>query len=1729
MFGNDTNTDRVQRVLFSVLSADEIRRRSACEVTSVELYANGAPVSGGLYDPRMGAVDYGSRCATCRNDNKDCPGHFGHIELAVPLFNAIFVDNVKRMLKVVCTTCSACLLPTTDVRRKASRKRVDASHAECARIKACPACGARKADRVTWDKNAAMELHWKADGDTPERSESLIAADVERIFRAVPDAACYRIGLDPRTCRPESFMFSALPVPPIAVRPPGRPGPGQRRDDDLTHKLSDIVKHNNVLAARVKAGTKTESIHQLIQLLQLDVLQYIDNTMTGVAVARMKATQRPLRSITSRLKGKEGRVRGNLMGKRVDFSARSVITPDPNISIEDLGVPLKVAMTLTMPETVREGNLERLTAAVRNGPTEFPGARYVRSGGVSVSLRRPERRVRIELHVGDVVDRHLRDGDVVLFNRQPSLHRMSMMAHKVRVMPGNTFRLSVMVTPPYNADFDGDEMNLHAPQSVTTEHEIAALAGVASQILTPREHKPIIGVVQDVALGLYLVTQPDVRIDVKTLSNLVAHFTTHDGVLPALPPGQTDYSGSTAFSQLLPPTLHTRVNGLEIDSGTHTRGSVTKSRFQEQSTGVLHSVFSDDGQRAAVQLLDNSQHLTCDWLMRNGFSVGIGDLHTSDETRKSARDAVLAAHAGVDAILRSTHDGTFVNGSFHTDAILLESNIMTVLEKARDDIGGLVTEDTAKRGSRLMAMINAESKGGPINVVQMAGCLGQQKIEGARAPLSLEGRTLPHFERYDDGMEARGFVASSFLTGLRPQEFFFHAMAGREGLIDTAVKSVTGDTPIVVMEDGVAKYVLIGDWIDAHLEQNAGDVAHFEKRRMELLDIEHDVHIPTTDEHGVVTWGRVTAMTRHDPGTELYEIVTQGGRRVIVTESKSLLIWHPDLGTFKEVLTPEIVVGDFVPVTAKLEAPPTGIAHVEGVQLTESTGTSVGLQLAGPDGKHVPDYAFAAPDSFVRSLLYGYFSAAGLHVGEELVQASATSSRLIEGISMLCSRLGIFAEVHGTESHTISIRGAWAAKFGEEVGLLAKRDLASDTLAPEAHNDVVLDKIVEINLVDVAKYPKVYDLTIPTTLNFGLANGLQVRDTAETGYIQRRLIKALEDCKVSHDRSVRNASGGVVQFKYGDDGMDACSIEAQTIPTYLAGGLAEMARDFLLTDGDAARLEGLMTPAALQAFGETDFGRLRAHFEDLVADKARIASSGLLGDDVVVHHAVAFERILHRAARLFDGASDLAPAAALDACERVAALFGKAWTLGGALARANLSPKRLLLHHGMTASALTYAEMVLTHRYHAALASPSDMVGIVAAQSIAEPSTQMVLNSFHFTGTGVGKSAKGVGRIKELLGVTKSPKSPSMTISLREPMSSTAESAKVVRDALQATRMRDLVLGSTILYDVSDFNSTDPEDARICRLYAAFALGQANSSAAPWLLRLHLDRARLREHGVVMLDVHRALDAAFIVSVVASDDAADELVMRVRPPTTAGTDMVTEMAAFEDCVMALIVRGVDGIDKAALVETTTTRYDATACAFVKHSEWCVQTSGSNLAHVMTVAGVDSRRTTTDDVVQVYRRLGVEAARAVLLQELIDTYSGKTYADFRHIALLVDFMTQRGDVSPITRHGMNSSDVGPLAKCSYEETVVKLADAGAYGEVDLVDGVSANIMLGQIAPCGTGDSVILIDQERLAGLEGLSVTPQAHVGDPASCGALLDSLLAFDPLALAGPPRPWLTT
>jgi DNA-directed RNA polymerase subunit A' len=630
---------------------------------------------------------------------------------------------------------------------------------------------------------------------TEEDMNKLMPSDIRDWFEDIPDEDLEVIGMNPERSRPEWMILTVLPVPPVTARPSITLDNGQRSEDDLTHKLVDIIRINQRFMENREAGAPQLIIEDLWELLQYHVTTFMDNEISGTPPARHRSG-RPLKTLSQRLKGKEGRFRGSLSGKRVNFSARTVISPDPTLSLNEVGVPERVAKEMTQTMNVNERNLEKARRYVRNGPEGHPGSNYV---------RRPDgRRLKVteknceelaeKVEPGWEVSRHLVDGDIVIFNRQPSLHRMSIMAHEVVVMPYKTFRLNTTVCPPYNADFDGDEMNMHALQNEEARAEARVLMRVQEQMLSPRFGENILGAIQDHVTGTYLLTNQDPKFNETQALDLLR--TTRIDELPepdGHEEGEAFWTGQTIFSELLPDGLDLEFTSSAGDDVVIEDGQLIEGTIDEDAVGAFGGEIVDTiakvySKTRARIFINEVSSLAVRTIMHFGFSIGIDDESIPPAAQEQIDEAIDNAYERVQELIEAYRRGELESLPGRTVNETLEMKIMQALGKARDSAGDIAEEHFADDNP---AVIMAESgaRGSLLNLTQMAGAVGQQAVRGERINRGYEDRTLSHFKPNDLSADAHGFVEHSYREGLDPKEFFFHAMGGREGLVDTAVRT----------------------------------------------------------------------------------------------------------------------------------------------------------------------------------------------------------------------------------------------------------------------------------------------------------------------------------------------------------------------------------------------------------------------------------------------------------------------------------------------------------------------------------------------------------------------------------------------------------------------------------------------------------------------------------------------------------------------------------------------------------------------------------------------------------------------------------------------------------------------------------------------------------------------------------------------------------------------------
>ena len=1957
------DVDTIAGIQFSIMSAEEIESRSVAEIVSTDTFAGNDPIIGGLFDPRMGVIDHNKICQTCEQKNTFCPGHFGHIVLAKPLFYIQFFDIVKKIMKCICFKCSKLLIDKNQpelkkiLNKKISRqKKFEAIYKICSKnkIKRCGkesennGCGCRQPDKITKDAHVGrIILEWKMKAENEnEEDNSLIyfAEDIYRILARITEEDANILGFPRSINRPENLICTIFPVPPPAVRPSVRNDTGQRCCDDLTHKLCDIVKTNNTLKTKIEKEVNKDQIDYWTILLQYHLSTFIDNKIPGIPQAKQR-TGRPLRSLSERLKSKEGRIRGNLMGKRVDFSARSVITPDPCISINELGVPIKIAMNLTYPEKVNKYNRAKLIKLIENGPDNYPGAKYIRKANQdyrTIRLKNLDIDT-ITIDDNDIVDRHMMNGDFVLFNRQPSLHKMSMMSHKVRVMQYDTFRLNPAVTPSYNADYDGDEMNLHLPQSVQTENELKMLSNVTSQIISPRESKPIISVVQDVTLGLYRLTKDDTFMSEKQVFNLMITNTKFIGDVP-LPISVNGkikkWNGRQILSEILPPNINIvnqnnqydedtnqndKQNLVKIENGKIKQGVFDKKIYQDRTNGLVHVLFNDNGQEEARHLFDNTQKLICNWLVYSGFSVGISDLVISKDIDNKMKMVINNMKKEVYEIIKKVHQNTYENNSFDSNRQNFENEVNKLLNDARNKVGKIALEKITD-DNRMVNMIKSKSKGNPVNIAQMLSTLGQQNVDGKRIPDGYNDRSLPHYTKYDDGPESRGFVENSFINGLTPQEFYFHAMGGREGLIDTAVKtSETGYIQrklIKSMEDCKINYDLTvrnatGAIIQFLYGEDGMSATKLENQSFKFVNMD----MAELEEN---------YLFRED------DIIKNIFRKNIFEKLKKESKWKDRcLEYFKDLLEEReyLITKVFQNKDETRLLYPISIKRLinNAKNLFHKKKTRTDLE---------PEYILDEIDKLCEEL-YLTDNNKGNRLFQIIVKMFLSPKELIlqhrlnkmsfeyivleirkkfkDGIAHPSEMVGVVAAqsigepctqitLNSVEYNTpilLDINGKFEkVKIGEYIDNRIKKSKEENI---ENHpNDTTLEyikddkvkvlaptedgKIIWDNVKAVTKHPVINEDGSSTLLKVTTLSGRTLIATKAKGFMKRvnnkivgvtgdelkigdyipvsnvlkineentinkwditeylpknqylytsEVKKALElyDAKKSikypwwkpnkgktfelpysradgfieaYRGSKRTNGKPKRNFEEKDNCIYPCRVTKQPahipeefeldelfgffIGAYMAEGcctkhhilIANLDEDFnekidkfcnkysinyhiddnnekmknngytktlrlhsivlaqiLLKSVGTGSSNKIFPSLFLQAPDEFLKGLIDGYFSgDGTIGKSEIMTTSVSKELIEGIQAVLIRFNIQSSVKPYKKAQELAIKKGFNAklpynlyinCEGKQIFRDtfnltikykndklKSYKSKEKYSRINIIPDVILsngtknikksdlqkIKRGLSNEEdikviedieneeIWYDRIINIEDYQSEHHYVYDFTTDIT-KTFTDYNCTCFFDTFHAAGiSSASQTVRGVPRIKELLSNSKNIKGPSTKVYIKDDVNKDFNKCKSILNLLETTYIRDIIKSSAIYYDKSDEETTIANDSEFLKLYKLFE--EDCNVTSPWLLRFKFNKDKMYHLDINMQDIYFTIINHYndYIECYFSDDNADELIFRIKliedndNNEIDKNDIITELKALEQNILEnIIIKGVEGVKKVILLEDKDSKYNKETSTFEKNTEWFMETNGNNLLDILIQKDIDTEKTISNDVNEVYEILGIEAARQVLFNEINEVLEEEG-VNFRHLSLLVDTMTNRGTLLSIDRHGINRSDIGPFAKCSFEETSDMLIKAGLFGEYDKINGVSANIMLGQIPPCGTGDTVILMDEEKLLNIE-----------------------------------------
>ncbi len=753
----------IECVEFLLFSPEQMRKLSAAKITIPDTYdEDGYPISGGLADQHLGVIDPGLKCKTCGGRMRSCGGHFGHIELVRPVVHVGFAKTVYLLLRATCRKCGRAL--SADLLEKTRR------------VAECPHCGEQQKS-IKFVKPTSFY----------EEDRRILPNEVRERLERIPDEDLAAWGI---RIRPEWMVLTILLVPPVTVRPSITLETGERSEDDLTHKLVDILRINQRLGENIDAGAPQLIIEDLWELLQYHVATFFDNETAGIPPARHRSG-RQLKTLFQRLKGKEGRFRYNLSGKRVNFSARTVISPDPALGINEIGVPEEIARELTLPVSVTEWNIENMKELIK-----------ANSEKINYIIRPDGRRKKLissnvdeivsELSPGYVIERQLMDGDLVIFNRQPSLHRISMMCHAVKVLPGKTFRFNAVDCAPYNADFDGDEMNIHVPQNEEAQSEADILMKVQEQILSPRNAEPLVAPILDQVSGLYLLTLEGAKFSREEACSLLAIA----GVAKEIV--EEKVSGKDLFSLLLPKGLNADYVNRSHEEVRIRNGRLLSGHVDSKISDLLtRQIFTEFGSEAAKNFLDAATRLSVEMVTRYGLSLSLEDYRLSEEGERAVGETWNWGRRKVKSLIQQYREGRLERKPGKTLQETLEELVMDALEKTRDLCGHHILKHIKRVavnafGTRVnhnaaLLMSRAGARGKLLNVVQMAALVGQQAIRGKRVRAGYKNRILPHYKKGDLSDDARGFVSSSYVEGLDPLQYFFHAAGGRDSVVDKGV------------------------------------------------------------------------------------------------------------------------------------------------------------------------------------------------------------------------------------------------------------------------------------------------------------------------------------------------------------------------------------------------------------------------------------------------------------------------------------------------------------------------------------------------------------------------------------------------------------------------------------------------------------------------------------------------------------------------------------------------------------------------------------------------------------------------------------------------------------------------------------------------------------------------------------------------------------------------------
>mgnify|MGYP000149051844 CR=1 FL=1 len=1506
-------------------------------------------------------------------------------------------------------------------------------------------------------------------------------------------------------------------------------------------------------------------------------------------------------------------------------------------------------MVLTFPEVVTPNNIEFLRKLVNNGMDQYPGANYV----FKLSKRETGRRVlpiqlryqkgAVELQYGDVVERHMLDGDIVLLNRQPTLHKQSMMGHRVKVINDTslmTYRLSVAITTPYNADFDGDEMNVFFPQSLQTQIELEEIACVEKQIISPTSSKTVIGIVQDGLLGAYNLTDPKLKIDWRSAMNIMSYTSMES--FKNLKKNK-EYTGAELYSLILPQGINVVKGNFKIKNGQLIEGRLSKDMLgAKKKNNLVQLIWDGYGVDETKKFIDNTQRLINNFNLWHGFSVGIGDIIVPDEVHKQIEVKFQTKQLEVEQLITEIENNPDIMQSE-----VLEHKVFSNLTTIRDDASQLVV-DNLLPNNNFGIMAWSGSKGDKTNMGQMVMCLGLQAFEGKLIPKKYNSRTFAYYFQNDDRAVSRGLVRQSFIKGLEFPEYVAHLMASRLGIIEQAIKtSETGYAQrklIKSMEDIMIKYDgTVRSCNDRLIQIVYGDSGTDTTKQYEYSIKLMEYNNEDVRNRCVFTKDEIKGMKdfSSEENEKLYQTIIEQRDYVRRAVRNSKMNFIQEIKNFMLPVNLNRVIDNIAGTSMKgdILSPKYVVDKIDFILLNENTT----LIYMSQEEKENPQ-SFKRRDEIAHKQVFklalfdalspkrminelklnkAQFDAivleiiasfnknmiepgeqagiiSGQSMGEPLTQMSVISSSMIIARNVITNdvyygEVGKFIDeileqnkdsviqiprhensvLFDTDNYEILSVGQNEKTNWTKISQISKHPTNGDlikistktgrtvtTTLSHSHLKRTMNGIVPIlgsdlkigDKIPIAKnipemsQPK-QSIIIETTnvkldYHFGRLCGIYLANgTSEHQKVKELCDKDLTQFLInnfgsSHDKKIANFVfgsnlqyiSGLISGYFDTDGDIQCDvnkhIRAISTSKQLTHGLSMLCSYFGIY---GSLLEERTTKYTFEI--ELKYANLFLDNISLITHEKLKTLKELANYNIDTDYDTIPElgNVLTKIEKILKLSQQPHKSSiSRETLQKYIATFDNADKSNLSDEDLNIYTENIAILKQATNSHVIWDDIVEITQ----IKDPKEFVydfTVPLNESFMIDAGVLVhntLNSFHHAGiASMSATVQGVPRMKELLSVSKNPKTPQMVIYLTSEYMSSKDMAHKIASHIKYTTLGDTRGRINVYYDPNPTaKGGHMESDNIKNINFNSKHIQTDINALPWLMRIELDREKMLEKEVTLLEIKskflswwekrfndtkvikgeekKVLNKINQLTILSNSDNDKQPVLHLRFNVKDGEKDKFNMNTVDNFIDLIVdkfkLKGLNSIiDIPAIQEERLLTINNETGNEDKLTQYVIYATGVNLLDIRYFNGVDLNKTITNNIMDVYETFGIEIARAVLLKEIMGAYSNAGgEVNYQHVTMIVDQMTAMGTINSIDRHGMNKSDSDPLARASFEKTVEQLLIASVYGETDYMRSVSSRIMAGAVVKGGTGFCEIEFDTdlvEKSENVEGIDYT------------------------------------